>query len=316
MDNLSGKEGKTGMEKDYEIFNPRIIRPYVILAVVSIFIIEVYLKNSGVMNSDIINSGMGRPDNGGSIWPVSVLVLIIAAFVFYKGFEIFRLKQLIESTPTSKIRSAAMGLVEVHGKAVTLNPIRAPLSGKDCLYWQVHFRGITKAAKGNDAPRFLPIGEYTSDSGFYIQDDTGQILVDPKELSFEKISADFFYTMYKDNSLSVNKMREMKYGGFKFKIATFSSLKSQIEKKGVMERNPPPESLRRFCQQYNINLERLSEQFMNVIVTEYYLPKSKETYVMGTVAEDSKAPNNKVLRKGTYVDFFYMSDKHEKEVVE
>ena len=311
MDNLSDKGGKIGMEKSFDIINSRIIRTAVIIAVVLIFFIEVYLKNSGIMNSSI-----GRSSDDGSIWPVSVLVLIIASFVFYKGFQVFRLKQLIEGTPTSKIRSAAMGLVEVHGKAVTLNPIKAPLSGKDCLYWQVHFKGITRAAKGKDTPRFLPIGEYTSDSGFYIQDDTGRILVDPKDLSFEKISADFFYTMYKDNSLSVSKMREMKYGGFKFKIATFSSLKSQIEKKGIMERNPPPESLKRFCQQYNINLDGMSENFMNVIVTEYYLPKSKETYVMGTVAEDSKAPNNKVLRKGAYVDFFYMSDKHEKEVVE
>ena len=306
MDNLSGKEGKTGMEKDYEIFNPRIYRSLIMLAVVSAFFIGMYK----------LNIGMDRSNNDGSIWSVSVLVLIIAAFAFYKGFQILRLKQMIEGTPTSKIRSIAMGLAEVHGKADTLEPIKAPLSGKDCLYWQVYFRGITKATKGKDAPEVFSIGEYASDSGFYIQDDTGRILVDPKGLSFEKISADFVYSAVKVDRLELSKMREVKYGRLKFYVATFRSFKLQKEKKGIIERNPPPESLKRFCGQYNINLESLSEKFMNVIVTEYYLPKSKETYIMGTVMEEPKSPNNKVLRKGTYVDFFYMSDKHEKEVVE
>lgn len=306
MANSSDKEGKIGMERAYEIFNPRIYSPLIMLAVVSAFFIGMYKMN-------IVGD---RSSDDGSIWSVSVLVLIIAAFAFYKGFQILRLKQLIESTPTSKIRSVAMGLAEVHGQAVTLKPIKAPLSGKDCLYWQVHFRGITKATQSKDAPKFFSIGEYASGSGFYIQDDTGRILVDPKDLSFEKLSADFVYSAVKVDRLELSKMREVKYGRLKFYVATFRSFKPQKEKKGIMERNPPPESLKRFCGQYNINLESLSEKFMNVIVTEYYLPRSKETYVMGTVMEDPKAPSNKVLRKGAYVDFFYMSDKHEKEVVE
>lgn len=306
MANSSDKEGKIGMEKAYEIFNPRIISSLLMLAVVSAFFIGMYKTNIG----------MDRSSDDGSIWSVSVLVLIIATFAFYKGFQILRLKQMIESTPTSKIRSAAMGLAEVHGKADTLKPIKAPLSGKDCLYWRVHFRGITKTTKGKDAPEFFTIGEYASDSGFYIQDDTGRILVDPKDLSFEKLSADFVYSAVKVDRLELSKMREVKYGRLKFYVATFRSLKPQIEKKGIIERNPPPESLKKFCEQHNINFESLSARFMNVIVTEYYIPKSKEAYIMGTVMEDSTAPNNKVLRKGQYVDFFYMSDKHEKEVVE
>ena len=91
----------------------------IITAFVSAFFIEMYKMNSGI----------GRSSDEGSIWSVSVLIFIIATFAFYKGFQIFRLKQLIEGTPTSKIRSAAMGLAEVHGKAVTLKPIKAPLSG-------------------------------------------------------------------------------------------------------------------------------------------------------------------------------------------
>ena len=39
----------------------------------------------------------------------------IASFVH--GLSSFRLKRLIENTPTSKVEAAAVGLVEVRGKA-------------------------------------------------------------------------------------------------------------------------------------------------------------------------------------------------------
>jgi threonine/homoserine/homoserine lactone efflux protein len=39
-------------------------------------------------------------------------------YLFYRGFRFLQRKRLILNTPASKIRSAAMGLVEINGLAV------------------------------------------------------------------------------------------------------------------------------------------------------------------------------------------------------
>jgi hypothetical protein len=48
----------------------------------------------------------------------SVGGLLLGLYVFYRGFHHFRRKRLIENTPTSKVRSIAMGLVEIFGTVV------------------------------------------------------------------------------------------------------------------------------------------------------------------------------------------------------
>jgi len=44
---------------------------------------------------------------------------------------------LIENTPTARIRSMAMGLVEINGDIVQRSEHMAPFSGRPCAYWQV-----------------------------------------------------------------------------------------------------------------------------------------------------------------------------------
>ena len=61
----------------------------------------------------------------------------IGVFLFYQGFKWMRQKQLIESTPTSKIRSLAMGLAEIFGEAIPSEGkiLKSPFSDKDCVYF-------------------------------------------------------------------------------------------------------------------------------------------------------------------------------------
>ena len=57
--------------------------------------------------------------------------------LFYRGFKGMRTRRLIADTPTARIRSMAMGLVEVNGAVELRSWVNAPFSGKTCAYWEI-----------------------------------------------------------------------------------------------------------------------------------------------------------------------------------
>src|SRR5262245_8291653 len=54
-----------------------------------------------------------------------------------RSFRDLRTRRLIQNTPTARIRSMAMGLVEINGNVVTSSAQIAPFSGRPCAYWEV-----------------------------------------------------------------------------------------------------------------------------------------------------------------------------------
>jgi len=71
-------------------------------------------------------------------------------YLFYGGFRMLRRKRLILNTPTSKVRSAAMGLGEVNGLAVGPYIMNALITGLPCYYhrsmaWQLKQSGKNKS---------------------------------------------------------------------------------------------------------------------------------------------------------------------------
>jgi hypothetical protein len=96
-------------------------------------------------------------------------------YFFVSGFRLLARKRLLLTTPTSKIRSAAMGLVEVNGMAAGPYTMPAPITGKPCfLYhttaWQQREGKNVEWDKIVDETLHLP---------FFIDDSTGQLLVEP-----------------------------------------------------------------------------------------------------------------------------------------
>jgi hypothetical protein len=64
----------------------------------------------------------------------------VGPYLFYRGFRLFQRKRLILDIPRSSIRAAAIGAVEVSGKAVGPYTLVSPLSSRDCLYYRVVIR--------------------------------------------------------------------------------------------------------------------------------------------------------------------------------
>lgn len=109
------------------------------------------------------------------------LVLALMGFAagiygFYHGFNRLKLKRVIENTPTSKIRSLAMGLVEIRGKAVCRKSLLSPLEKKPCVYFKWTLERWEKRGKHS---KWVTIGKGESSEPFYLEDDTGRTIVFP-----------------------------------------------------------------------------------------------------------------------------------------
>ncbi len=104
------------------------------------------------------------------------LIALIAGFTFLLR------TRLIENTPTSRLRSAAQGYVELEGRVKLMAgpPILCPLTTARCIWWrykveqkQVHY------VNGKRRTNWVTVDRGISDDCFLLDDATGQCVVDP-----------------------------------------------------------------------------------------------------------------------------------------
>jgi hypothetical protein len=95
---------------------------------------------------------------------------------FYQGFRLLQRKRLILNTPSAKIRSASMGLVEISGLATSPYVMTSPLKQVECYY----YRSIAWELKqrGKDS-QWVKVAEETLHVPFYVDDGSGKVLIDP-----------------------------------------------------------------------------------------------------------------------------------------
>jgi hypothetical protein len=96
---------------------------------------------------------------------------------FLHGFRAWRRLRLIEDTPTAKVRSMALGRVELQGRAEAREDLEAPLTGFPCVFFRYEIeeeRGSGRQRRWRTVAR----GD-SSAQGFYLADATGRVLVDP-----------------------------------------------------------------------------------------------------------------------------------------
>ena len=105
----------------------------------------------------------------------SLAVAAVGAWFWWTNLSRGR---LIADTPTSRIRSAAQGYVELCGSGHWLpgDQIRAPLTGRQCVWWSYCIE--ERRGSGKNA-RWVTIDKDRSEELFELQDDTGEVVVDP-----------------------------------------------------------------------------------------------------------------------------------------
>ena len=115
-------------------------------------------------------------DNEAKLMVSSAVGFVFGLSSFFKGFKTWRLKRLMENTPTSKVRSIAMGLVEVYGEAFpAVKILQSPFSQTDCLYFYYKIEEYRSSGKSS---HWVTVKEETQRTLFYLRDETGEVLVD------------------------------------------------------------------------------------------------------------------------------------------
>ena len=120
--------------------------------------------------------------SGNVIESLIALALCFAGlFVFAVGFRMLRAQRLLESTPTSRIGSMAMGFVEVQGSIAPRSRVVAPFTGRLCAYWEVEISTRTEDERRSAGQRqWSHVHTDRSGHPFFLQDDTGVALVYPQ----------------------------------------------------------------------------------------------------------------------------------------
>ena len=99
--------------------------------------------------------------------------LATGPWLYWRGFRTLRRRRLIADTPTARIRSMAMGLVEINGAVEPRSTVYAPFTGKPCAYWEVDV-----AIQNRRGHRIVHRNQ--SGSPFFLSDETGTALVYPR----------------------------------------------------------------------------------------------------------------------------------------
>jgi hypothetical protein len=98
--------------------------------------------------------------------------------LFCYGFVLGQKKRLVETTPTSAIRSLAVGLVEIIGTAELSGPaLLAPFSRLSCVFFSYR---VEEQQGSGDHRRWNTIAEGASDQPFGTRDATGLVQVFPQ----------------------------------------------------------------------------------------------------------------------------------------
>jgi hypothetical protein len=102
---------------------------------------------------------------------------------FFKGFKIYREYRILCDTPQIPIRSIAMGLVHVHGKAQGEQMVTSPVTQTPCYFYKVDIEKYERDSKGNGS-----WSHYKSDANgvrFYLQDATGKVMMDALNAQYD-----------------------------------------------------------------------------------------------------------------------------------
>jgi len=122
--------------------------------------------------------------HGSDISIAAVVGFGAGLFWFIKGFRVFREYRVLADTPEIPIRSVAMGLVEIHGKAKGLQTVLSPVSNTPCFFYKVDIERWVSDKNGGHWSHAATQAEGTR---FYLEDASGKVLVDAHGAEYDLI---------------------------------------------------------------------------------------------------------------------------------
>jgi len=232
----------------------------------------------------------------------TALMALIGAALVYCGFNCQHKYRLIKDIPRSKVRSIALGLVEVHGRVEADELLAAPFSGSRCVYHKYEIkeyrRHTRRDSKGRTSTsyRWETIARGERRIPFFARDDTGRVRVEPTGAEID---------------ISLKKaflQRAGAFGGlgrFITALKNWDSLKETAMDVSGMKLEP---------------LEAGSGLSLGSRVgdrkyLEYYLEPEENLFVIGTAANRRDAPDRVQLGRGENEPTFIISNKKEQALL-
>ena len=114
---------------------------------------------------------------------IEPFVLVMIGSVFFQlGFSKMHELQVMRDIPRSKIRSVAVGAVEINGSIVARNVLTTPYSKSQCVYFKSELEVCVEHEDDDNQKTYdwekIPGPSFKVP--FWVKDETGEIMVDPE----------------------------------------------------------------------------------------------------------------------------------------
>lgn len=172
-----------------------------LFAVSTYVFLAVHLLNTGKLNSDA-HKYLRELSDPFEFMAGMTAGIISSLFLFMLGLKNFRKKNLIEDIPTSKVRSIAMGPVELQGKARGIYKLVSPYAKMECVYY---IDSVEVLIKDKEGSRWKEVSRICSNLPFYLEDDTGRVIVNPLFVDFHFEPR---FTTFDNSSMHDRRIRE------------------------------------------------------------------------------------------------------------
>jgi len=164
------------------------------------------------------------------LWPA--VGACVGIYLFFHGFQMLQRKRLILNTPSSKVRSAAMGLVEINGLATGPYTMPAPITTVPCYYYRTMAWRWERRGKSSE---WVKVADESLHVPFYLDDNTGRVLVDPRGAEMD-IHRDF-HEEYSHSLFSTHIEVPATVSGFLARHAISTDNKIKIEEYCIKPKN-------------------------------------------------------------------------------
>lgn len=189
---------------------------------------------------------------GGDLWwALDLAAAVAAGWGIRWGFRQLREKNMIENIPPSPVRSVAMGLTAINGRAIQEGTLLAPLSGTHCVYYRYL---VEEERRGRHGREWVTVDQGASDTPFHVQDPTGRILIVP--LGSEMLLGQDYRVIDRDTGLLSSRRRNTEWrihpDDFVFVIGTVSKMHDVVaeQRQELLQRlqqtKRDPEAVKRF----------------------------------------------------------------------
>lgn len=209
-----------------------------------------------------------------------VVLFFVGIILIANGINTYLLMQKIKNTATSKIRGIALGIAEIYGKAKCIEQKYSPFSNQKCVYYLIDVEYYVTGKNGGWRNLFVDKFE----KEFYLEDDTGKIIVNPKEGNIQIKENKKSQGHFSKGFLGMNKLLDEETMNY------INNLKPELKKRV------------------------LSAGRNGIKITEFIIRENDLIYIIGNV-ELKEKNGTELIMKNNSTNNLYISDNEEKKTL-